>query len=257
MIFIPGLAIMAMTFHDEFPASAAAPDTAIAWQTSYLGQTRTLAGNKEWEYYSDATVGVNPFRQDGKLRIQARPAAPGANPLNLPYSSGVITTFNSFCQLYGYFEVRAKLPKGKGLWPAFWLLPASGAYTAELDVFEVLGDRPGVLYATTHGLTGGQWSSNLQQLNVPDTSTAFHTYGVDWEADKVTFYMDRQPIAVAPTPASMNSPMYVLLNLAVGGPGSWPGVPDASTVFPAEMAIDYLRVYSTPGTKFVGARPVP
>lgn len=257
MIFIPGLALLAMTFHDEFLTRPVAPDAQIGWQTTYLGGTRTLAGNNEWEFYSDSNVGPNPFRQDGKMHIQAQPAPPGSNPLNLPYTSGVLTTLNTFCQLYGYFEVRAKLPKGRGLWPAFWLLPASGSYTSELDVFEVLGDNPSVLYATTHGSTDGLWSSNLKRIDVPDTSATFHTYGVDWEPDNVTYYMDRRVIAVSPTPASMNTPMYLIVNLAVGGPGSWPGAPDGGTAFPAELVIDYVRAYSTAGTAFVGARPLP
>jgi beta-glucanase (GH16 family) len=252
MPFIPGLVLLHLTFDDEFKPSAQAPNPATVWQTTYPyggEDARTLPGNHEAEYYSDASVGENPFKQDYNiLIISAKHTAPGSNPYNLPYDSGLITTFGSFNQLYGYFEIRARLPAGQGLWPAFWMLPSSNIYTAELDVFEVLGNQPTVLYSTTHGSTNGVWSSDFQTLHVPDTSAGFHSYGVDWEPQTTTFYMDRQPIASAPTPQSMNTPMYMLLNLAVGGAGSWPGAPDASTVFPAQFKIDYVRAYATPGT---------
>jgi beta-glucanase (GH16 family) len=88
-------------------------------------------------------VGVDPFSgSNAVLTVSATPAAPGSNPYNLPYDSGLITTYTSFHQLYGYFEVRAELPAGAGSWPAFWMLPASNQYTSELDVFEVRGQDP-------------------------------------------------------------------------------------------------------------------
>jgi beta-glucanase (GH16 family) len=220
----------------------------------YQGEAaRTLYPNDEAEYYSDPSVGENPFSlSDGVLSINATPAATGSNPYNLPYDSGLITTDTSFSQTYGYFEIRAELPSGKGLWPAFWMLPASNEYTSELDIFEMLGQDPSTVYSSVHGSNAGVWSTNTQTLNVPDTSAGFHTYGVDWEPTTTTFYMDGVEIASVPTPASMDSPMFMLLNLAVGGTGSWPGVPNAATNFPASMQIDYVRAYATAGTTFVG-----
>jgi hypothetical protein len=89
----------------------------------YTGEAaRSLYPNSEAEYYSDPSVGENPFSDaDGVLTISTTPAAPGSNPYNLPYDSDLITTYGSFHQLYGYFEVRAELPAGTGLWPGFWL----------------------------------------------------------------------------------------------------------------------------------------
>ncbi len=244
---------LALTFDDEFNTFNATPDGSAGWMTAfpYGGDAaRTLAGNHEAEYYSDSSVGVNPFSdQGGVLSINATQAAPGSNPNNLPYDSGVITTYKSLAQTYGYFEVRAELPAGQGLWPAFWLLPANNNYTSELDMFEVLGSDPTTLYSTTHGATGGIWSSDSQALHVADTSAGFHTYGVDWEPTTVTYYMDGQAIATAPTPSSMNTPMYMLLNLAVGGAGSWPGTPNSATGFPASFKIDYVRAYATANTR--------
>jgi beta-glucanase (GH16 family) len=245
-----------MTFNEEFTNFVASPDGSAGWMTTYPygGESaRTLPANDEWEYYSDSSVGVNPFTNTlGKLVIAAAPAAPGSNPYNLPYTSGLITTYTSFQQLYGRFEMRAKLPAGQGLWPAFWMLPANNDYSAELDIFEVLEQSPTTLYATTHGETGSNWVVNCQQLTVPDTASRFHVYGVDWGPKTTTFYMDDKVIATSATPASMNTPMYILINLAIGGPGSWPGAPNAATTFPAKMVIDWVRAYQTPATLEVG-----
>ena len=252
---LPVLSSASLTFDDEFNTFVSSPDGSQGWMTTYPygGESaRTLPGNNEAEYYSDPSVGENPFSDKGGiLTITATPAAPGSNPYNLPYDSGLITTFGNFSQLYGYFEVRAELPAGAGLWPAFWMLPADNVYSSELDVFEVLGNSPTTLYSTTHGSTGGVWSSDAQALTVPNTSSGFHTYGVDWEPNTITFYMDGKAIASAPTPASMNQPMYMLLDLAVGGPGSWPGEPTSASEFPASMKIDYVRAYATVNTQDV------
>jgi beta-glucanase (GH16 family) len=198
-------------------------------------------------------VGVEPFTSKlGRLIISAKPATAGSNPYNLPYRSGLITTFASFQQLYGRFEMRAKLPAGQGLWPAFRMLPANNVYSAELDIFEVLGNSPTTLYATTHGQTGSNWVVNCQQVTVPDTASGYHIYGVDWRPKTTIFYVDNKVIATSATPASMNTPMYLLINRAVGGPGSWPGAPNAATVFPAKMVIDWVRAYQTGATREVG-----
>jgi len=251
----PAMAAGRMTFDDELTTFVSSPDGSTGWMTTfpYGGESaRTLPGNHEAEYYSDSSVGVNPFSvTNGVLSIVAAPAAPGSNPYNLPYTSGLMTTFGSFSQLYGVFKVRAKLPAGQGLWPAFWLLPASNIYTSELDVFEVLGQVPTTLYATTHGSTGGVWSSDFQTLQVADTSDHFHVYSVDWEPLTTSFSIDGHVIATAMTPGSMNTPMYMLLNLAVGGAGSWPGPPDASTPFPATMFIDWVRAFTSPNTQSI------
>jgi beta-glucanase (GH16 family) len=244
-----------MTFDDEFNSfSASDSGVGTTWQTRlpYGGSAAyTLAGNNEDEYYSDPTSdGTNPFSiNNGVLSITA---APGWNPLGLDYDSGAITTINSFSQEYGYFEVRAELPAGQGLWPAFWMLPASLDYTSELDVFEQIGSQPTDIFSTVHGSTNGQWWVDSQEIQNIATSTGFHTYGVDWEPNTTTFYIDGQETASMPTPASMDTPDFLLLNLAVGGNGSWPGAPDNSTQFPATMQIDYVRAYATANTTYVG-----
>ena len=166
-----------MTFNQEFNNGfTSSPDGSQGWMTSlpYSGDNgRTLWGNDEIQYYSDKSVGENPFSvSHGVLSITATPAAPGTTPEGQAYRSGVITTFHSFAQTYGYFAVRAELPSGQGLWPAFWMEPANNIYSCELDVFEQLGSDPTTIYSTTHGETGPNWVVNFNPVHVADTSTA-------------------------------------------------------------------------------------
>ena len=245
-----------MTFDDEFNSFSNSPDgSTTTWATSYPygGEAaRTLTGNNEAEFYSDSSVGENPFSlNNGVLSIKASPAASGSNPYGLPYDSGAITTYGSFSQTYGLFEVSAKLPDEQGLWPAFWMLPASDQYTSELDVFEAIDNQPNTIYSTVHGSTNGTWGADSQAVSVPNTASGFNTYAVDWEPTTTTFYVDGQKVATEPTPASMDDPMFMILNLAVGGAGSWPGSPDGSTSFPASMQVDWVRAYATANTTSV------
>lgn len=235
-------ATMSLTFDDEFNTFSASPDGSTGlWRTTLANGDRTLGSNGEREYYSDSSVGVNPFSlQNGALDITA---TPGSNPLNLPYNSGVITTQNSFSQLYGYFEINAQMPAGQGLWPAFWMLPASGAWPPELDIFEVLGNAPTTLYFSTHSTVQATQGTTL---NVANVSSGFNKYGVMWGPQTVDLYINGVEVASMATPADMNVPMYMLANLAVGG--YWPGNPNSSTVFPATMKIDYVHAYAYPGT---------
>lgn len=238
----------AMTFSDDFDTfSWSANGVGATWQTRYP-YGRTLPTNKEAEFYSDSSVGVNPFSiHDGVLDITAAHATPGVETpagSGLSWTSGIITTYKSFSQLYGYFEVKAQLPSGQGFWPAFWLLPADNTWPPELDIFEVLGNDPTTLYASTHTMESGKKGGTGAAVTVSDTSTAFHTYAVNWQADYITWYVDGAAVARAATPADMHKPMYMLLNLAVGDTGSWPGATNASTPSEGHMLIDYVRAYT-------------
>ena len=132
-----------------------------------------------------------------------------------------------------------KLPAGTGLWPAFFLLPANGGDATELDVFEQLGSAPNVVHLTAHGNVDGAVQQSAA-ITVPDATTGFDTYGVDWEPTTITFYIDGQVVATMATPASMDTPMYMLVDLAVGGPSYWGGSPTSNAIFPADDA-DRLR----------------
>jgi len=239
-----------ITFDEEFNDLSLSSGSGTRWLTQfpYWGNDAySLWGNHELEFYSNPAIGVNPFSlQSGALVITA---SPGSNILNQPYNSGTINTFNSFAQTYGYFEARMQLPSGQGLWPAFWMLPASNTYTSELDIAEIIGNRPDVLNSTVHGVYDGAWQMHAQGALIPDSSQGFHNYGVDWEPGTTTFYFDDKAVLSVPTPDSMNQPMYMLLNLAVGG--DWPGAPDGSTRFPADMKVDWVHAYATANTRDV------
>jgi beta-glucanase (GH16 family) len=133
--------------------------------------------------------------------------------------------------------MRARLPRGKGLWPAFWLLPKDQSWPPEIDVMEEIGD-PGVVYHTVHSRIADQPGVKAE---VPGDPDGFHTFAVAWDPQQVVWYVDGRETARKPTPPDANKPMYLLVNLAVGG--HWPGVPDASTAFPARMTVRWVRAY--------------
>jgi beta-glucanase (GH16 family) len=151
--------------------------------------------------------------------------------------SGQVLTEHTFSQTYGYFEASIQMPAGDGALGAFWLLPESGSWPPELDVAEVVGASPTTLVNTVHGID----APDPHWTDVADMTRGFHTYAVDWEPDKITWYFDGQETFEAPTPADMNQPMYVVASTHSGLPGSWPGSPDPSLV--SQMKIDYIRVY--------------
>jgi beta-glucanase (GH16 family) len=247
-----------LVFADEFDRlslrTAANPHG--IWDTTYAWGDRTLADNKEQEFYIDPgykKLGITPFSiQNGVLHITALPASATLKPQinNLDYTSGMISSAHSFSETYGYFEMRAQLPAGKGLWPAFWMLahdPVDMNAPQEIDIMEMIGDHPTALNTSLHGAsTINKPAGNGIGTRVGDMTIGFHTYGVLWGPQTISFYFDGQAVWSQPTPADMHRPMYLIANLAVGG--TWPGSPNSSTQFPAEMKIDYIRAYATGDT---------
>jgi beta-glucanase (GH16 family) len=239
-----------LTFDDEFEVF-----NTSHWNTKFHGGSR-VHGSGEEEIYVDPTfagtgstpLGLNPFSvRDGVLTIRAERARPTVQPYlgGQLYISGLLTTEHSFSQLYGYFEVRAKLPSGRGLWPAFWLLPTDDTWPPEIDVFEVLGDQPTTIFTSLHMVgTDRPDAQVVIGTHVEDVTADFHTYGVMWTLDFICWFFDGRQVAYTTTPRSVRKPMYLLMNLAVGG--HWPGQPDNTTKFPADMQIDYVRAYALP-----------
>lgn len=231
------------TFAEEFDhfaasASGMAQGRAV-WRTTYIGGDRTLPGNREAQWYLDDGPG-GPFRlRDGALEISAAPAA--GLPRGMTHRSGLIMSQRLLSQQYGYFEIRAQLPRGRGLWPAFWLLPSDGAWPPEIDVMEMLGHERGRYYVAIHARPGGRQVDEVTAIVAPDLSAGFHVFGVAWRPDRIRFYLDDVLVHETATPADMHRPMYVLANLAVGGEGSWPGAAarDLSGVF----RIDWIRAW--------------
>jgi len=243
------------TFADEFNSLSLWNGVSGRWMTKYFFSPdygSTLDSNGEQEMYINSmyaqTAAVKPWTvANGILTLTADKATDAIKPLinNYQYTSGLLNTYPSFKQTYGYFEIRAQLPKGQGLWPAFWLLPANGSWPPEIDVFEVLGNDPTTLYTTAHTNSTGTHTYAGTNIKVPDTSLGFHTYGVDWGSDYIVFYFDRAEVFRTPTPSDLNQPMYLIIDFAVGG--FWPGMADATTPFPAKMLVDYVRAYKAFG----------
>jgi len=219
-----------LTFDDEFDSlSLNTGTTATAgnvWKTTYIGDVRALTVHNDLQLYVDpdyrgtstAPLGLNPFSvQNGILTISARPAPAAALPYlwGYQYTSGLLTTEKSFAQTYGYYEVRAQIPAGQGLWPAFWLLSADGKWPPELDVMEQIGSDSHFNSAGVYSTLDG--TQVHQTVLSADTSQGFHVYGMAWTPQTITFYVDGQQTWQTATPADMNKPMYLLLNLAVGG----------------------------------------
>jgi beta-glucanase (GH16 family) len=259
-----------LTFHDEFDTlnlwnGVTGAGSTGYWNTNYwwgAPNGSTLENNGEVEWYvnhlyqptnqaiRDGKI-VNPWRitTDANGSYLTLTAAPVTDPATqalingYQYSSGMIQTYYTHTQTYGYFEMRAKLPAGQGLWPAFWLLPADGSWPPEIDIFEVLGNDMETLYTYVHTNETHRHTSRGEANVVPDTSEAFHTYGLNWQADYITWYFDGVEIFKTNTPSDLHDPMYMIANITVGG--NWPGMPDSTTFLsPAEMQIDYIRAYS-------------
>ncbi|MFZ2982465.1 MAG: family 16 glycosylhydrolase, partial [Sphingobium sp.] len=195
-------------------------------------------------------VTVDPFSvQDGVLKITMDSVAPEdqAKYSGFQYTSGMINTIGSFSQTYGYFEIRAKLAAGQGVHDAFWMLPIDGSWPPELDIVEQRGSDPTQVIGVAHAtMDDGRDLTYSKQLTVATATTEFHTYGLDWEPDFLTWYIDGVPVRTMPTWPGMDKPMYMIANL--GGGGAWSGNPNSTTPLPATMEIDYIRAYASANT---------
>ncbi len=175
----------------------------------------------------------NDFTENGDLVL--RTARQGSG-----YSSGAIDTQGTMSLLYGKVVIRAKLPRGQGIWPAFWLRPADGSLLPETDIMEVLGSRPRVVDMTLHWQSAQGPTHTYVEHTGPDLSAAFHTYTLVWLPGELRWYLDGQLMldVKAHVPAS---PMYLTLNTAVGS--SWGGYPTATSQLPQDLLVDYVHVY--------------
>ena len=166
-------------------------------------------------------LGLDPFKvQDGVLSIIASRTPPELRAVlfNNEYISGILTTQGTFSQKHGYFEIRAKIPIGVGVWPAFWMLADDGGWPPEIDVMEGRGQQRGDLVMTTHWrirATGVVQSCGFDFL-VPDASVVFHDYGVLWERERLIYFIDRKPVSDIKVPIGFDDPMYMIVNLAMG-----------------------------------------
>jgi len=207
-------------------------------------------GNNELQWYREENVQVS----GGVLTITARAEPEGGKA----YTSARIRTLGKGDWTYGRVDVRARLPLGRGLWPAIWMLPSEDRYgtwaaSGEIDIVELVGHEPDRVHGTLH--YGGEWPDNVYSgapFVLPSGTFAdrFHTFTLVWQEGEIRWYVDGRHYQTQTAwhstggayPAPFNQPFHLLLNVAVGG--NWPGDPDARTVFPQSMVVDYVRVYS-------------
>lgn len=230
------------TFADEF--SGAGVDSTKWIPTDGWGN-QTYAGLGSLQCWVPEALSV----ANGILSITAKPQTftacrPATIPQQLKYSSGIISSAGKFSQLYGYFEIRAKLPKGKGLWTDFWMLSEKGNWPPEINIVEYIGNDTSTSYHSFHWAdpVGGPPLTSTTPLKGSDFSAGFHTFGVDWQPGILTYYIDGLKRAEYKGSHISNEAMYMLVDMAVGG--TWAGAPDASTLFPAQMQIDYVRAFT-------------
>jgi hypothetical protein len=237
---------LALMFSDDFQVFRPWTGHDGIWLTTlddglqFSRDRRSVAADEEEIAYTADPMAdeLDPFAIDrGVLEIIAHPTPMNAirGAENYPYVSGLISTKPSFSQTYGYFEMRAELPQGKGLWPAFWMLPTDESWPPEIDIVESIGD-PSHVYMTAHSKYG-----KSAGIEADVTPNLFHTFAVSWDVQQLIWYIDGGEAGRVATPDDMHKPMYLLANVAVGG--NWPGAPDASTHFPAKLMIDYIRAY--------------
>ncbi len=233
-----------LVLEEEFNTDGA-PNPAV-WSFD-IGTGENGWGNQELQYYTSRTENVKV--DNGVLLITAREESFEGSS----YTSARLLTKDLFEQQYGRFEARIRLPFGKGIWPAFWMLgadidenpwPAAG----EIDIMEYRGQDPTILIGSVHGpgYSAGEAISKEYDLVNDRFDTGFHIFGIEWGPNYINFYVDDvlyNQITPEDVPGQwvFNKPFYILINLAVGG--TFVGSPDEETEFPQTMLVDYVRVY--------------
>lgn len=241
-----------LVWSDEFEGEAGAPINSAFWTAEIGGHGW---GNNELQYYTGRTENVS-LDGNGHLVITAIEENPGNYTCHYGtcrYTSARIVTMDKFEFTYGRVEARIKIPRGQGIWPAFWMLGADfkqvgWPHSGEIDILENVGHELYTVHGTVHGpgYSGGNGIGKSYQGERP-FSDDFHVYAIDWDPDAIRWYVDGELYNIF-TPNDLNGRKWVfdhdfflLLNVAVGG--NWPGMPDETTVMPQQMLVDYVRVY--------------
>jgi beta-glucanase (GH16 family) len=246
------------------PADPSFPATRLVFSDEFNGTSGTKVDQSKWTI--DSGTGQNGEQQyytngdnaamdgQGHLVMTARKENVGGRS----YTSHRMNTGGKFTFQYGRVEARVKVPKGQGFWPAFWMMGADfltgrpWPYNGEVDIMEVLGKDTFTSYSTLHAPMyngGGGYGSPYKAAGNADLSADFHTWAAEWDSKGIKFFLDNTQVFYASKDTVENTrgawiydhPFYIILNLAVGG--DWPGPVDASTPFPSQMLVDYVRVY--------------
>lgn len=238
-----------LVWNDEFNGTSV-DDAKWEYEVNGAG-----GGNNELQYYTDRKE--NSWVKDGRLNIAALQEEYTGPDGKRYYTSARMRTLKKGDWKYGRFEIRAKLPYGKGFWPAIWMLPTDWVYggwpaSGEIDIMELLGDNVRSVYGTLH--FGGVPPANVHSgsmytLPGGDFASQFHVFWLDWEETEMRWYVDGVQYATIKDwysvgnsyPAPFDQRFHLILNVAVGG--NWPGNPDTTSVFPQYMQVDYVRVY--------------
>lgn len=251
-VFLTNQPIHAQTWElkwsDEF-ISAGLPDN-TKWGYDVGGSGW---GNNELQYYTDSRL-ENARVENGNLIIEARKEAYGGKN----YTSARLVSRNKGDWKYGRIEVKAKLPGGRGTWPAIWMLPTDWVYGAwpasgEIDIMEYVGYDPGIVHGTVH-TEAYNHSIGTQvgaSYSVPNAETAFHVYAIEWDESKIDFFVDGNKYFTFNNQGTwqkwpFDQRFHLILNIAIGG--NWGGVQGVDdNIFPVKMEIDYVRVYQAVG----------
>jgi beta-glucanase (GH16 family) len=241
-----------LTWSDEFNRANGSSMDPAKWTIETGG---TGWGNQELEFYTDRPQNV--YQQDGNLVIRVlEEKYPGAGSVPRNYTSARLKTQGHFAQAYGRFEARIKIPRGPGIWPAFWMLgndfgPTPWPACGEIDIMENIGQEPDIVHGTVHGPAYAGKKGLGAPYRLPGKARVaddFHIFAIEWEPAAIRFYVD-QTLYATRTPADLpkgarwvyDHPFFLIVNVAVGG--AWPGNPDATTSFPQTMLVDYIRAY--------------
>jgi beta-glucanase (GH16 family) len=236
-----------------FCQCAAQPEWKLVWSdefnykglpdTTKWGNEAGFIRNSELQYYTRHRL-ENSVVSDGNLMIIGKKE----NFKGAQYTSASLITDGKFSCTYGKIEARMKLPKGQGMWPAFWMLgqnihQVGWPRCGEIDIMEHINSED-ILYGTLHWDEGKHVSSGGKTAC---TVSKYHNYSVEWDKDAIKWYLDGVKYWEVNIKDGINSteeftrPHYIILNLAIGG--SWPKNPDNTTVFPDTVFVDYVRVY--------------
>ncbi|MFN4080028.1 MAG: family 16 glycosylhydrolase [Saprospiraceae bacterium] len=233
-----------LTWSDEFEGAAGQLPDPGKWAYD-LGNGQDGWGNQELQSYTDKPENVSLDGQ-GNLAITAMRSGNG-------FTSARIKTQELFAQQYGRFEARLKTPYGPGLWPAVWMLGANietvgWPQCGEIDIMELRGQQPNIISGSLHGpgYSGGNAITKSYSLTNARFDTEFHLFAIEWDADKIDFFVDdflylRVERSQTPGEWVYDQPFFLILNVAVGG--NYVGFPVAQTPFPQKMIVDYVRVY--------------
>ena len=250
---------LSLTFSDEFNSlslwnGVSGSGSSGTWRTDYgWGATRDSLDSRqldsESQIFIDPTmkgagskpIGISPFNVGGgavTITVEPTPAALKSQLYGQEYISGMLSSRETFAQQYGYFEARIDIPTGSGLWPAFWLIPADGSWPPEIDILENYGSATSTV--TAHSGTRAKEVQDGFSIWDPTIAEGYHTWGLEWTAQTLTWYLDDVALYSTATPVGMDKPMYMILDAAVAK--------GAQLGMTGEMTIDYVRAYQFGGS---------